>query len=100
MDGIDALNIAIALYKDRIQEELKDAIFAEYNNLLKADADARRQKTSTDIVRMSNLRIALMKFEAAYDKLKNTTGNISAIDEMILKVKREVKLISYRKNKK
>lgn len=99
MKETDALDVIIAIYKDSVQEEIRNAIRLEYMELLKADAEARRRKAAADLNQLCKLRIALIKFEHTYNKLIKTTGNINEIDNMIASVKHEIKVISHRKNK-
>jgi len=100
MNSWDIASVIIAKYKDKVEEEVFNDLRKAFEDVRSADADARRQKTKADIIRMARLKIELGKFQRSYAKLKTDTGSIVAIDKIISEVQTKIKLISYNKNKK
>lgn len=100
MDYEQIIEMAIAQCKDGIQRRTLDKFRTEYQHLLEAEADTRREKMAEDIVQMAKLKIALGKFCIEYDKIKKVCGNIEALDNCIADVETEIYKISAVKNRK
>lgn len=98
MNPFDAAKIALAQVKDRLREDTFNQLVRSYMETLEAEADARRSKTACDILRMSRLKISLQKLEYNYLKVKELTGAIPDLENMIMSVKKEIKVISLMKN--
>lgn len=92
------LEIAIAYYKDKVQQELLDKFRVESRLLLQADADARRIVARENILAMARLQRELIKFKLIYSQLSVAFGNVEAIDSYIRKIEMKIKQISYQKN--
>ncbi len=99
MNYWDTAKLALAKYKDIISGQAYSDLVESYMETLQAEADARRSKMACDIQRMCKLRISIKKLNLQYDKVKNETGRIAAIEEMISSANREIRLISIQKNK-
>lgn len=99
MTLFDSLKLAIAKYKDYVSEETRNQIIQSYMDTLAAEADARRSKVATDIMRMNKLKIAVKKLEYQYAKLCTCGGRIEAIEELIRSANKEIRLISLHKNR-
>lgn len=98
MNVFDSIDVVLARYRDRLSEETRRQLAESYMQTLRADADARRSKTACDIKRMAALQIAVKRLELQYSKINASTGSIPAVDEMIRTAKRDIQLISMRKN--
>lgn len=98
MDSSDLISILTAAYKDRIERKFFDELRIGMYELLSADADSRREKTSADIIQMARLKTALRKFEISYAQIQDMYGQVSAIDDYIAEIQSKIKAISYKKN--
>ena len=98
MNYWDAAKLALAKYKDILSAQTHKDLVNSYMETLEADADARRSKMAKDIQIMCKLKISIKKLELQYSKVKATTGRIGVIEDMINSAKREILLISMRKN--
>lgn len=92
------LEIAIAYYKDKVQQELLDKFRVESRLLLQADAEARRIVARENILAMARLQRELIKFKLIYSQLSVAFGNVEAIDSYIRRIEMKIKKISYQKN--
>lgn len=99
MESANFIELAIAYYKDMVQQELMEKFRVESRRLLQADADARRAMARENIMAMAQLRIELEKFKFIYNKLSGICGSMDAIDEYIRDVETRIKKLSYSKNK-
>lgn len=98
MESANFLELAIAYYKDKVQQELLEKFRVESRLLLQADADARRTKARENILAMARLRTELEKFKFIYNRLSGTCGSIEAVDQYLRKIETKVKKLSYNKN--
>lgn len=98
MGSTNFIELAIAYYKDKVQQELLEKFRVESRLLLEADADARRSIAREDIMAMARLRIELEKFKFTYNQLSGKCGSIESVDDYLHGVELMVKKISYRKN--
>lgn len=98
MESANLIEIAVAYYKDKVQQELLEKFRVESRLLLQADADARRTIARENILAMAQLRIELDKFKFIYNRLSETCGTIDAIDEYLKEIEAKVKKLSYQKN--
>lgn len=98
MESSDFIELALAYYKDKVQQDLLERLCVESRLLLQADADARRTMAREDIKAMARLRIELDKFKFIYTRLSSTYGSIEAIDEYLREIESKVKRLSYHKN--
>lgn len=98
MESANFLELAIALYKDKVQQEILEKFRAESCRLLQAEAEARRTIARENIMAMARLKIELDKFKLTYLHCSNKCGRIKAIDEYILKIEKNIKWLSYQKN--
>ena len=100
MDYVEIIKLVISSYRDKVQEELLEKLRTASISLLEADAEARRNKAREDILAMAKLKNALALFKFTYGNISKQCGKIDAIDEIIRDVEKNIKLISYKKNKK
>ena len=100
MEVWDAVELALAICQDKTLESSKSSINQSYLNLCKADAECRRQKTSSDIIQMVRLKIAKEQFEREYVKLKVKTGRIREVEDLLTRIQMEIDDISAKKNRK
>lgn len=98
MNFFDAAKLALANIKDRLNEDTYNELKRSYMETLEAEAEARRLKMACDVLRMNTLRISVKKLEYTYSQVKNITGQIAALDELIRSAKCEIKMISLKKN--
>ena len=98
MESANFIELAIAYYKDKVQQELLEKFRVESRLLLQADAEARRTIARENIMAMARLRIELEKFKYIYSRLSGTCGSIHAIDEYLRGIESKVRMLSYRKN--
>lgn len=97
--GYDSLvEIAVAYYKDKVQQEILENFRKECNALLQADAEARRLKAREKILAMARLRMEKRKFEMTYHRISASYGNIEAVDDYLCSIERTIKRLSYEKN--
>ena len=66
MESANFIELAIAYYKDKVQQELLEKFRVESRLLLQADAEARRTIARENIMAMARLRIELEKFKYIY----------------------------------
>lgn len=100
MDAFDTLELALAQFKDRLAETSHSKLRAAYMQTLTAEADARRSKMASDILRMTKLQIAVKQLERQYALVSDRTGKIICIEDLIRSAKMEIQMISIKKNKK
>ena len=74
MESANFIELAIAYYKDKVQQELLEKFRVESRLLLQADAEARRTIARENIMAMARLRIELEKFKYIYSRLSGTCG--------------------------
>lgn len=98
MDSFDLVDIMVAYYKDKVQNETIIKVKEELKKVIEAKADAQRETTTACIVKMAKLKIALERFEASYAETKKISGNIDVVDQYILKTKSYIARLSYLKN--
>lgn len=98
METKDVLNLALAFYKDKVQSETFQRFHSEFDKLLETDAEARRAKVHTLVMHLAKLKIALQQFELTYENLKKKVGEVKAVDEYIISIKKEIQKISDDKN--
>lgn len=98
MESGNFIELAVAIYKDKIQRELLEKFRVESCRLLEADAEARRVKAREDILAMAKLKNELSKFKLTYSKICGTCGNVEAVDNYLRGIEKKVKLLSYKKN--
>lgn len=98
MEFANFIELAIAYYKDKVQQELIEKFRVESRLLLQADADARRSIARENIMDMARLRIELEKFKFIYNRLSCKCGSIEAIDQYLKEIESKIKKISYVKN--
>lgn len=98
MDSANIIEIAIAYYKDKTQQELLEKFQVESRHLIQADADARRTIAREDIITMEKLKLELQKFEFAYNRISSSCGKIEEIEAYISGIKTRLKWLSYKKN--
>ena len=72
MESANFIELAIAYYKDKVQQELLEKFRVESRLLLQADAEARRTIARENIMAMARLRIELEKFKYIYSRLSGT----------------------------
>ena len=90
--------LAIAYYKDKVQQELLEKFRVESRLLLQADAEARRTVARENILAMSKLKIELEKFRYCYNRITNKCGSIEAVDGYIRDIELKIRKLSYNKN--
>ena len=98
MESANFIELAIAYYKDKVQQELLEKFRVESRLLLQADAEARRTIARENIMAMARLRIELEKFKYIYSRLSGTCGSNDEIDEYLRGKESKVRMLSYRKN--
>ena len=98
MNGLDLLNLVVAHYKDKAEAESLQKLKNEISALIEAEAETRREKAASIIIKKAKLEISLQKFQATYNMLKTKCGEIKALDDYILEVKSEIARLSYKKN--
>lgn len=98
MESANFIELAVALYKDKVQQELLEKFRVESRLLLQADAEARRTKARENILAIARLRIELDKFKFIYNRLSGICGSIDSIDDYLREIESKVKRLSYQKN--
>lgn len=98
MESANLIELAIAHYKDKVQQELLEKFRVESCLLLQADAAARRVIARENIIAMARLEIELKKFKYVYGRLSEMCGSVEAIDQYIHETELRIKILSYRKN--
>lgn len=97
MNPLDAINLALTIYKDTAYKSLCDTILSAAQNLCSAEAESRRTKTTELILSRARLENSLIQLEQSYQKLKANVGSVAAIEELITKTKHEIACISAEK---
>jgi len=98
METNDLITLAIAYYKDKVQNELLERFREETYLLMEADADSRRMKAHEDIMSMGKLENKLKKFKFHYGRITSTCGSMEAIDSYIREIECRIKQLSYKTN--
>lgn len=98
MESANFFEIAIAYYKDRVQQKLLEEFHKESILLLQADVNARRTKARENIKAMARLQIELDKFLVIYNTISSKNGRIDAVDTFVSSVQKSIKQLSYIKN--
>ena len=99
MNNFDYVSLALAAIKDKIKEETAESFRLKYTELLEADVQARRAKVQVQILEMSKLRIALVKFEKTYNLVREQCGSIESVDNYLSDIRKRILTISVAKNK-
>lgn len=98
MESDNIIELAVAFYKDKIQQELLEKFRVESRRLLQADVEARRTIARENIKSMAQLKIELEKFKYIYHKLTDSCGSVTAIDEYLKEIEMKIQKLSYQKN--
>lgn len=98
MESANIIEIALAYYKDKVQQDLLEKFRVESGLLLQAEAESRRTIARENIKAMAQLKIELDKFKFIYSRLSGTCGSIEAVDEYLRNIETKVKKLSYIKN--
>lgn len=98
MGSANFIELAIAYYKDKVQQELLEKFQVESRLLLQADADARRFKARENIEAMAHLKRELEKFKFVYTMVSRNGGSIQAIDDYLDGIEMRIRMLSYCKN--
>lgn len=98
MESANLIELAVAFYKDKVQQELLEKFRVESRHLLQTDAETRRTMAREDIKAMAQLKIELEKFKYIYHKLTDSCGPVTAIDEYLKEIEMKVQKLSCRKN--
>lgn len=99
MNTFDYLKLLVSYYQDKVQAESLEKLRCKYQELLEADAEARRRKKSVLISEMANLQIALTKFKIAYVPIKNRCGEVESVEKKIKSMENLIKEYSRQKNR-
>ncbi len=57
MESANFIELAVAFYKDKVQQELLEKFRVESHLLLQADAEARRSRARENILAMARLKM-------------------------------------------
>ena len=95
---LDALKMLLAVCHDRVAEEVREKLRLSYEEVLKADAEARRQKASQMILSIHRLKVALERLQFTYKKFLEAGCKIAELEQMMRNTEREIKLLSLKKN--
>ena len=98
MELNNIVDIAVAYYKDKVQQELLEKFRAEARLLLLTESKARREKAGAIVAEMAKLRIELAKFKFTYEKLSSCCGKVEAVDQYIMDIEKRIKQLSFQKN--
>lgn len=98
MESANFIELAIAYYKDKVQQELLEKFRVESCLLLQADAEARRIMVRENIKAMACLKIELAKFKLTYNKISVEYGTMMVIDDYIREIETKIRQYSYKKN--
>lgn len=98
MESANIIELAVAYYKDKVQQEFLEKFRVESRLLLEADADARRTVARENILAMARLRNEMEKFKFVYNRLSSTCGSVDAIDDYLREVETKIKKLAYQKN--
>ena len=81
MESVNLIELAVAFYKDKVQQELLEKFRVESRLLLQADAEARRTMARENIKVMAQLKIELEKFKESL--LNQFRSNHQLVKKMI-----------------
>ncbi|MCI6186667.1 MAG: hypothetical protein MR739_05775 [Spirochaetia bacterium] len=92
--ALDVLDVALAIYKDKVHADLIEDFKKAYRDILEAEGENRRTKAQVLLQRQFQLEIQIEKIETLYSKLKAVGGPSSVIEDKINKMKRKRNAIS------
>ena len=94
INGMDILDVALAIYKDKIQADLIEDFKEAYRIVLEAEGDNRRTKSQALLQRQFQLDIQIEKIKSLYAEFKTKVGPCSVIEDEINKMERKRNAIS------
>lgn len=98
INGMDILDVALAIYKDKIQADLLEDFKEAYRIVLEAEGENRRTKSQALLQRQFQLDIQIEKIKTLYAKFKTIGGPSSVIEDEINKMERKRNAISAKRD--
>lgn len=92
--ALDILDVALAIYKDKVHADLIEDFKESYRIVLEAEGENRRTKAQALLQRQFQLDIQIEKIKTLYSKLKVAGGPSSVIEDEINKMERKRNAIS------
>lgn len=94
INGMDILDVALAIYKDKVHADLIEDFKEAYMIVLEAEGDNRRTKAQALLQRQFQLDIQIEKIKTLYSQLKTAGGPSIVIEDEINKMERKRNAIS------
>lgn len=94
----DVINLAVAVWKDRVEATELERLRQASTNLLVAEADAKRIKKQGIILDMSRLQTSLRVFCKTYQKMAEKYGVVPGVDSYIRDMQKKIRELSDIKN--
>jgi len=96
--ALDILDVALAIYKDKVHADLIEDFKEAYRIILEAEGDNRRTKAQALLQRQFQLDIQIEKLKTLYSKLKTVGGPSSVIENEINNMERKRNAISAKRD--
>jgi hypothetical protein len=96
--AFNIIELAIARYRDVVEQESLDRLNQSFNELLLAEADYRRAKKTELIKRRGKFEGQLKNFEFIYQKIKEKHGSMPVIEDFLREILQEIKRLKLLKN--
>lgn len=96
----DLLSVVLAASKDKVYMETAEKMQAAFHELILAEADARRDKTSTLIRAMAKIDGEVIRFKREYKRIEGQLASeaITAIDSYLQTIELKKRDIAHEKN--
>ena len=96
--AFDIVELAIARYRDIVEQESFDRLNHSFNELMLAEADCRRAKKKELIMRRVKFECQLKRFEFIYQKIKDKHGGMPVIEDFLREILQEIEQLKLLKN--
>lgn len=96
--AFDIVELAIARYRDVVEQDSFDELNHSFNELRSAEADFRRAIKKELIIRRAKFESQLNSFEFIYQKIKKKHGDMPAIEYFLTEMQKEIERLKLLKN--
>lgn len=96
--GLELVELALAHYRDTVEQECFDRLNESFSALLLSEADCRRAKKKEIILKRSKFEIQLKRFEFNYHRIKTKYGELPEIEEFLKQIQQDIERLKMLKN--
>lgn len=99
--GLEELfSLVLAVSKDRVYQDSIERMQAAFQELILAEADARRLKTEALIRKLAKIDVEIIRFKREYERIAGqlTPADVAAVDGYLKLIEQKRKEIAQEKN--